>query len=194
FRTTSDTEVILALYERHGAHLLSRLPGMFAFGLWDAERQELLCARDRFGEKPLYYARGRNGEFLFASEIGALLAAGLIDPVLSRSSLAHYVQRLYVHPHRTIYENIHALPPAHCLRYAAGHVTVERYWRLPTPGADMSMDEAVERFRGLLDRAVKQQLVADVPVGGFLSGGLDSTTLVAVARPARRQRQACSFR
>jgi asparagine synthase (glutamine-hydrolysing) len=193
FRTTSDTEVILALYERFGAGLLDRLPGQFAFAIWDEERQELLAARDRFGEKPLYYAWGRHGEFLFASEIKALLASGLIEPVLSRASVGHYLRRLYVHPSRTIYENIHTLPPAHALRYRAGRVTVERYWDLPLVEADLSLDQAADQFQHLLARAVELQLVADVPVGAFLSGGLDSSTVVALASRAQKKLRTFSF-
>lgn len=181
FRTISDTEVILALYERHGRDFLQYLPGMFAFAIWDERRQELVCARDRFGEKPFYYAFGPDGEFLFASEIKALLASGLIRPVVDRQSVAHYLQYLYVPPGRTIYRNVFTLPPAHRLNYQAGKLTVERYWHLPLPQPRMDAIEAVGEFRRLLNAAVARQLVADVPIGTFLSGGLDSSTIVAVA-------------
>lgn len=181
FRTNSDTEVILALYEQHGREFLTHLPGMFAFAIWDENRRELICARDRFGEKPFYYAVGQNGEFLFASEIKALLASGLIRPVVDRQAVAHYLQYLYVPPGQTIYRNIFTLPPAHRLNYRAGKITVERYWHLPPPQPRIDAAEAVTELRRLLDVAVAQQLVADVPVGTFLSGGLDSSTIVAVA-------------
>lgn len=181
FRTTSDTEVILALYERYGAGLLDRLPGMFAFAIWDDAAQELLCARDRFGEKPFYYAFGPRGELLFASEIKSLLASGLIEPALDGDAIAHYLKYLYVHPYQTIYRNVHTLPPAHLLRYKDGKVTVERYWRLPPVDERIALGEATEQFRQLFDQAVARQLVADVPVGAFLSGGLDSSTVVAAA-------------
>jgi asparagine synthase (glutamine-hydrolysing) len=181
FRTASDTEVILALYEEHGPAMLERLPGMFAFALWDERTRTLFAARDRFGEKPLYYALGRGGELVFASEIKAILASRLLTPRLSRDGVAHYLQHLYVHPHRTIYENVHVLPPAHRLSLRDGRLAVERYWEPPPVRADVGMAEAVEELRRLLDRAVARQLVADVPVGAFLSGGLDSSTIVAVA-------------
>jgi asparagine synthase (glutamine-hydrolysing) len=181
FHTSSDTEVILALYHRYGTDLLSRLPGMFSFALWDDSRQELFCARDRFGEKPFYYASGNNGEFLFASEIKAIIASGLVSPVLSLDSVVHYCRHLYVHPCATIYENIHTLPPAHTLSYSNGRVTVKRYWQIPCQRGSIEPGEAVERFQSLLDNAVAQQQIADVPVGAFLSGGLDSSTIVAIA-------------
>jgi asparagine synthase (glutamine-hydrolysing) len=181
FVTTSDTEVMLALYARHGAEMLARLPGMFAFALWDDRSKELFCARDRFGEKPFYYAQTKDGSFVFASEIKGILASGLIEPVLDESSLVHYLHRLYVHPHKTIYANIHALPPAHMLRYSEGQIRLQRYWSLPPPVGRIGLTEAVEEFQRLTDRAVRQQLVADVPVAAFLSGGLDSSTIVALA-------------
>lgn len=191
FRTSSDTEVILALHRRYGDDFVGRLPGMFAFGLWNEEKQELLCARDRFGEKPFYYAVGEKGEFVFASEIKAILASGLVNPVLNREAVAHYLKYLYVHPLQTIYRNIHVLPPAHVLRVRNGSLAVERYWSLPETQGEMGIAEAAEEFDRLLDRAVARQLVADVTVGAFLSGGLDSSTIVACA--ARHQSQLKTF-
>jgi asparagine synthase (glutamine-hydrolysing) len=182
FRTKSDTEVILALYQRHGAHVLDHLPGMFAFAIWDEGKQELLCARDRFGEKPLYYATGRGGEFIFASEIKGILASGLVDPILDREAVTRYLQRLCVRTDQSIYTNIRALPPAHCLRYRDGRIEVSRYWSPPEVESDIDAGEAVEHFRVLLRNAVRRQLIADVPVGAFLSGGLDSSTICLVAR------------
>lgn len=181
FRTKSDTEVILALYQRYGAQALDHLPGMFAFAIWDEGKQELLCARDRFGEKPLYYATGRGGEFIFASEIKGILASGLVEPILDREAVARYLQRLCVRTDQSIYTNIRALPPAHCLRYRDGRVEVARYWSPPEVESDIDAGEAVEHFRLLLRNAVRRQLVADVPVGAFLSGGLDSSTICLVA-------------
>jgi asparagine synthase (glutamine-hydrolysing) len=182
FRTSSDTEVILALHRKYGAGLLPHLPGMFAFGLWDDRGKELLCARDRFGEKPLFYCYGPRGEFLFASEIKALLASGLVRPVLNRNAVVRYLISLYVHPHETIYGNIHALPPARFLLFRDGQTRLTRYWNPPPETAGLRMEDAVGRFEDLLDRAVARQLVADVEVGAFLSGGLDSSTVVAIAR------------
>jgi len=154
---------------------------MFAFGLWDDRGKELLCARDRFGEKPLFYSYGPRGEFLFASEIKALLASGLVRPVLNKDAVVRYMMSLYVHPHETIYKNIHVLPPAHFLLLKGGQARLARYWDLPSTTDGLRMEDAVERFEELLDRAVARQLVADVEVGAFLSGGLDSCTVVALA-------------
>lgn len=187
FRTSSDTEVLLALYQEAGSEMMARLPGMFAFALWDAERRELFCARDRFGEKPFYYATGRGGELVFASEMKAIVASGLVEPVLSLSSVAHYLQRQYVHPFRTIYENVLTLPPAHTLLFSNGKSSVRRYWHLPVGTEVCDLSEAAVRFRELFQCAVDKQLVADVPVGAFLSGGLDSSSIVAAAASTGRR-------
>ncbi len=181
FRTGTDTEVILALYAKHGDGFLSHLPGMFAFALWDDRRQTLTCARDRFGEKPLYYAFGPAGEFLVASEIKAILASGLVEPILNPEAVSHYLDRLYVHPSHTIYTNVHILPPAHVLRFQNGRLHVTRYWQPPDVLEGIGMEQAVERFRHLFDTAIRKQLVADVPIGVLLSGGIDSSTVAAAA-------------
>ena len=181
FRNQSDTEVILALYEKHGARFAEHLPGMFALALWDDHTQTLIAARDRFGEKPFYYALTDSGELVFASEIKAILASGLITPQIDSASLAHYLHKLYVHPTRTIYSNIHTLPPAHMLVFKKGVFEISRYWNLPPINQTISLTEALPEFSRLLRMAVRKQLVADVPVGAFLSGGLDSTTIVALA-------------
>lgn len=193
FRTTSDTEVILALYRRYGTELLDRLPGMFAFALWDEETQSLFCARDRFGEKPLYYAVGNHGEFIFASEIKAIVASGLISPQLDKASLAHYLKKLYVPAERTIYRNIHSLPPAHCLVYDGEDISPRRYWKLPAPVQSIGIDDAAEQLKELLSAAVDRQMVADVEVGAFLSGGLDSSTVVALAAERHPRLKTISF-
>lgn len=193
FKTNSDTEVILALYEKYGEALFEQLPGMFALALWDEEKQELLCGRDRFGEKPFYYAITAKGDFVFASEIKAILATGLIEPVLSSDSVVHYLQHLYVHPRQTIYKNIFTLPPAHYLRFSKGAYSINRYWNLPKTDTAISLNEATEVFRDLFEQSVKDQLVADVPVGAFLSGGLDSSLVVAVAAKFKQHIKTISF-
>lgn len=193
FTTTSDTEVILALYERYGTNMLEHLPGMFALAIWDERTQTFFAARDRFGEKPFYYAYGPNAEFLFASEIKGLLAGGLLRPKLNRKALAHYLRHLYVHPHQTIYSNVFVLPPAHSLLLRGGQLTVERYWSLPETKEVLSEEDAIDEFRRLFERAVEQQLVADVPLGVFLSGGLDSSSVVAAASRHRPQLRTLSF-
>jgi asparagine synthase (glutamine-hydrolysing) len=181
FQTGTDTEVILALYARHGDGFLAHLPGMFAFALWDDRAQTLTCARDRFGEKPMYFAFGTGGEFMVASEIKAILASGLVAPVLNPEAVSHYLTRLHVHPAQTIYSNVQALPPAHVLRFHNGRLRVERYWQPPDIIEGIAPEEAVDCFRHLFETAVRKQLVADVPVGVLLSGGIDSSTVAAVA-------------
>jgi asparagine synthase (glutamine-hydrolysing) len=193
FKTNSDTEVILALYEKYGENLMPHLPGMFAFAIWDESEKKLFCARDRFGEKPFFYTFGANGEFIFASEIKAILVNGLVTPILSRKAIAHYLQRCYIHPHLTIYENIYVLPPAYTLRYQNEKLTIERYWALPKTDYFLDINEAVRIFADLLEKAVRSQLVADVPVGAFLSGGLDSTTIVALASRYKSDLKTFSF-
>jgi asparagine synthase (glutamine-hydrolysing) len=192
FRTSSDTEVLLALFEKYGERMMPRLPGMFAFAIWD-KRRRLFAARDRFGEKPFFYAFGRGGEFIFASEIKAILASGLVEPVLSRGALAHYLRRGYVHPHSTIYENIQALPPACALSYEPGGLRTWRYWTPAPARQSIGLGEAVGEFRRLFERAVERQLVADVPVGAFLSGGLDSSSVVAAASRRKQGLRTLSF-
>lgn len=193
FKTKSDTEVILALYEKYNYSLVNQLPGMFSFAIWDDERQELFCGRDRFGEKPFYYAIGKNGEFIFASEIKTILESGLIKPILSRKSLIHYLKYLYVEPNHTIYENVFVLPPAHKLLYRKGQIAVDRYWSLPLINKEIKLEEAIEKFRFLLKSSIKKQLVSDVPVGAFLSGGLDSTTIVGLASEMKNKLNTFSF-
>ena len=181
FRTTSDTEVILALYDEHGVDMLRHLPGMFAFAIWDEERRTLFAARDRFGEKPLYYAAAPTGEFVFASEIKAILASGRIPRTLDRGSLSHLLNRLYVPVGKSIYAAIRQLRPGHALTVCDGELQVWRYWDPPPSGTEIGLAEATEEFRRLFSQAIRRQLVADVEVGAFLSGGLDSSSVVSVA-------------
>ncbi len=181
FKTSSDTEIIIALYETYGQNFIKKLPGMFAFAIWDDSKQTLIAGRDRFGEKPFYYALGKNGEFIFASEIKAIIASGLIEPIISKDSIAHYLHKLYIHPNKTIYENIYTLPPAHFLILKDQKYEIKRYWNLPKINEEITLEQAIPKFKTLLENAVRKQLVSDVPVGAFLSGGLDSTTIVALA-------------
>ncbi|RZJ48446.1 MAG: asparagine synthase (glutamine-hydrolyzing), partial [Chryseobacterium sp.] len=181
YKSGSDTEVILAMYQKKQENLIHELPGMFAFAIWDEKKQQLFCARDRFGEKPFYYATGKCGEFIFASEIKQIIASGLIKPEIDQAQIAYYLKNGYIHPHKTIYKNIFNLKPAHTLVLKKGKIDIQPYWAIPTETSKLTLDESVEKFKYLLDNAVKKQLVADVPVGAFLSGGLDSSTIVAVA-------------
>jgi len=191
YETNSDTELLLAMYEEKGEQLLDELPGMFAFSIWDEQNKKLFAARDRFGEKPFYYAIGINGEFIFASEIKAILASGLIEPELDLESVAHYLKRLYVNPLKTIYKNIHTLPPAHALRFENNEVIIWRYWQVPSSALSLGFEDAKLQFNHLLQTAVEKQMLADVPVAAFLSGGLDSSTIVALA--AQRTQKLTTF-
>ncbi len=193
YRGTSDTEVILAMYQEKGKELLNELPGMFAFAIWNEEKQELFCARDRFGEKPLYYAKGKNGEFVFASEIKAILASGLIVPKINNEALYHFLQYGYVSAYQSIYSNIFALPPAHFLVYSNGNISIERYYSIPKNDIQISLSDAKEEFVHLLKNAVQKQLIADVEVGSFLSGGLDSSTIVAMVNEFKPKQTTISF-
>ena len=178
FHTHSDSEVILAAYETFGAEMLHRFRGMFAFAIWDSETRTLFAARDLFGEKPFYYAI-ENGRFFAASEIDSIIAGG-VDARLDPSSVDAYLAVGYIPPDRTIYRNVHTLPPGHYLEWNGRGVKVTRYWQPRFDVKPISLDEAVEQMRVLLAQSVRRQMVADVPVGAFLSGGLDSSTIVAL--------------
>ncbi|HUO84826.1 MAG TPA: asparagine synthase (glutamine-hydrolyzing) [Thermoanaerobaculia bacterium] len=193
FRTRSDTEVLLALYQKYGTAMLDHLPGMFAFALWDDSTRTLFAARDRFGEKPFYFARGPEGELIFGSEIRAILATGLVVTEIDRESLAHVLCRRYVPVDRSIWKQIHSLPPAHALLFRDGELTVTRYWDLPPTTEPVSVPGAIEELRRLFQRSVERQLVADVPIASFLSGGLDSSTVVAIASGIRPGIRTISF-
>jgi asparagine synthase (glutamine-hydrolysing) len=178
FSTRSDTEVIVHLYEEHGDDCVQHLRGMFAFALWDANHERLLLARDRLGVKPLYYAVPEEGdiEFAFASELKALLAVPGVSRELDLESLAAYLSYLYVPHPRTAVRGAQRLPPAHVLVAEGGRVTVSRYWALD---ADAEAEPDAERLWDMVAESVELRLVADVPVGSFLSGGLDSSAIVA---------------
>ena len=188
YRTSSDTEVILAAYARHGMATAQHLPGMFAFAIWDETRHRLLCARDRFGEKPFYFAMPQPGVIVFASELKAILASGLVTPEVDPCAVAYYLKRHYVHPWKSIYRNVHALPPAHCLSWDGARVERRRYWIVPSSSNEtLTLDSAAEVLREKMRAAVESQLIADVEVGAFLSGGLDSTTIVGLAAESSKQ-------
>ncbi len=185
FRTTSDTEVLLHLYAELGEGLVEKLRGMFAFALWDARQQRLVAARDRFGEKPFLYTEA-GGKFTFASELRALVT-DVAAPTVDREALASYLELLYVPAPRTIYREIKKLPAAHLLIAEAKGVRVRRYWTPPvpgsappeTPGPGASTD-LPSRLRKSLRDAVQLRLRSDVPIAALLSGGLDSSVVVAL--------------
>lgn len=193
FQTESDTELLLAMYIKHGKDMLQHLPGMFAFAIWDDKNKQLFCARDRFGEKPFYYAELDDGGMIFSSEIKAIVKSGLIKPEISKKSLRHYLKHLYVHPTRTIYSNIHVLPPAHFLTYDGADLQIKRYWNLPKVNEHIKLNEGAEQFKYLFENAIKKQLVSDAPLGAFLSGGFDSTLVVSVASQLKENLSTYSF-
>jgi asparagine synthase (glutamine-hydrolysing) len=180
FRTNADTEVIVHLYEEHGERCVELLSGMFAFALWDGKARRLMLARDRLGQKPLYYAR--QGEtLLFASEVKALLTQSALRPEPDVESLHHYLSLRFVPSPRTVFQGINKLPPAHYLVLEGGAARVERYWSLSFRHKLAMADSAfIEALRGPLTAAVASHLMSDVPLGAFLSGGMDSSMIVAL--------------
>jgi len=193
FRSKSDTEVILKAYLEWGALCLSRFNGMFAFALYDARQQTVFLARDRAGEKPLFYIHV-GGELRFASELKALLADVALPRRIAPESLDCYLGMGYVPGERCLLQSFNKLPPAHALAFdlQTGHAKLWRYWHLPEVSAtDRPLDEAalLDELEALLEEAVRLQMVADVPVGVLLSGGVDSSLVTAMAARASSQVQ-----
>jgi asparagine synthase (glutamine-hydrolysing) len=181
FRTRSDTEVLVHLYEDEGERLLRRLRGMFAFAIWDRRSRRLLLARDHFGQKPLFYVQ-RGDRLTFASEIKALLADEPSLAELAPAALDQYLTLRFVQPPDTFFAAIRSLPPAHYLVWEDGRTRTERYWDLSYgPKWELSEEELLQAIDELLAETVKLHLVSDVPVGAFLSGGLDSTLVASYA-------------
>jgi asparagine synthase (glutamine-hydrolysing) len=180
FRTTTDTEVIVHLYEDLAENCVQRLRGMFAFAIWDSCRDVLFLARDRLGIKPLYYAERPEG-LIFASELKALLTHPGISRDVNPQALGEYFTHLCVPGDLSIFKAVQKLPPAHTLIYGHGQVRLRRYWHVqPSPDYERTEAQWVDELRARLEDSVKIHLVADVPVGAFLSGGLDSATMVAL--------------
>lgn len=184
FQTASDTEVLLRVYEAEGERCLDQLDGMFAFAVWDGRRRSLLLARDRVGKKPLYYYAGPR-LFAFASEVKALLQHPGIPADVDRDALPAFFLYGYVPTPHTCYQGIRTIPPGHRLLLGMdGHIDLHAYWDLPIrePVASHrpSQADAVVRVRELMRAAVQRRLLADVPVGAFLSGGLDSSIVVGL--------------
>ncbi|HXH07675.1 MAG TPA: asparagine synthase (glutamine-hydrolyzing) [Vicinamibacterales bacterium] len=182
YRTRCDTETIVHAYEEWGDDCVQRFRGMFAFALWDGVRRRALLARDRLGVKPLYWTL--EGErLLFGSEIKAILASGLIRREIDRRALAELLAARYTSGDDTLFAGIRKLMPGHLLVYEGGRVTIRRWWDVPVgdPAADpIAPSAVVPRFRSLLEHAVRLRLMSDVPLGVFLSGGLDSSVIAAL--------------
>lgn len=184
FTGRSDTEVLLAAYDAWGERSVERLRGMFAFAIYDHSRRVLFMARDRAGEKPLYWAKHRGG-LVFASELKALMADSEFPRRLSPEGLAYYLSFGYVPGDRCILEGAHKLMPAHCLSWplAGGEPKIRRYWDIPPsrPAEPLSADELTDELQRVLTAAVGEELVADVPLAVLLSGGVDSSLIAAIA-------------
>lgn len=184
FKTNSDTEAILHAYEEYGPASVERLRGMFAFAVWDARRQELFIARDRVGKKPLYYAVTPSGTLIFGSELKCLREHPEFRGEMNTEALDAYLTYGYVPDPLTIFRDVFKLPPGHYLTFAGGRLRVEQYWDFPysDPQVEAAQSEAecLEELRAMLDEAVRLRLVADVPLGAFLSGGVDSSTVVGI--------------
>ena len=205
FRTQSDTEVLLAAWAHWGADCLSRLNGMFAFALWDDRERTLTLARDRVGIKPLYYAQvdgPRNSRqdvcaprFVFASEVKAILASGLIKPELDVEALHQFLTFLWAPDPNTLFQGIKTVPPGHLLTVRENEVSVHQWWDISFDEIDEGRSEAwwQERVLETLDRTVKLEMVADVPLGSFLSGGIDSSAIVAMMKHHSSGRQVGTY-
>src|SRR5262249_32100231 len=179
FATGSDAETLVHLYEERGVDCLERVNGMFAFALWDARRGVLFAARDRMGEKPLYWSE-RAGRLLFASELKALAAHPACPSELDHDALERYLAHEYVPAPRSILAGVHKLAAGHRLLGRAGRVPGERSWDTPAcPPLTRTDDELAGELRARLSEAVRLRLVSDVPLGAFLSGGIDSSAVVA---------------
>jgi len=182
FRTSSDTEVVLKLYQRDGADCVKKLRGMFAFAIWNKQKSELFLARDHLGQKPLYYAQV--GEwFGFASEIKALLAIRPEFREMDEQALHEYLTLRIITPPRSMFRQIRKLAPGHTALYRNGELKVQRYWSLSyRPDRTGSDDDLCDELDQRIEQAVSFNMVSDVPVGAFLSGGLDSSLVVAMMR------------
>ncbi|MDQ4120857.1 MAG: asparagine synthase (glutamine-hydrolyzing) [Acidobacteriota bacterium] len=182
FKTNSDTETIVHLYEEFGSACVEHLRGMFAFAIWDKRAEKLFLARDRAGKKPLFYAQTKNGDFVFGSESKTLLEHAGIEREISFEALDAFLTFGYVPEEFCIFENIKKLPPAHSLEFQQGKIRVDKYWDFPlrTEKLQASESEIVAELQNLLAESVKNRLISEVPLGAFLSGGVDSSAVVGL--------------
>jgi asparagine synthase (glutamine-hydrolysing) len=187
FRTQTDTEVIVHLYEEFGEACLEKLRGMFAFAVWDERRQTLLLARDRVGIKPLYYSL-TGQSIVFGSEIKAILADPEVKAEVVPEMIDRFLTFFYVPGEETLFRNIHKLAPGYCLTVKNGTVTTRQYWDLQFEPTARSTKEAEEELLALLEESVRLHMISDVPVGFLLSGGVDSTAMLSLAAGKTEQR------
>lgn len=184
FRTHSDTESILQLYIAYGEKCVDFLRGMFAFAIWDAARGTLLLARDRVGIKPLYYAQDAAGGLYFASEIKSLLQAGVVTPRLRMSALPDYLANRGTSDNATMYESVSRLEPGHTMTWSNGRISIRKYWDIQSRGEGVhggkSESQLIATWRDMFEESVRVHLMSDVPLGMFLSGGIDSSAIAAV--------------
>ena len=187
FYTSSDTETIVHAYEQWGEDAFRRLRGMFGIALWDAPKRILLLARDRAGQKPLHYTQ-RGSRLFFGSEIKSLLAAGAVEPKLDLAALDHYLAFLYTPRDASIFEGVHKLPPGHYLRWQDGRIDVRQYWQIAAEETFTGSEaDAIAALGSVLQDSVTSHMVSDVPLGAFLSGGVDSSAVVGMmARASSR--------
>jgi asparagine synthase (glutamine-hydrolysing) len=183
FITKSDTEVILAAYSRWGKDCLSKFNGMFGFAIWDTEKKELFIARDRLGVKPIYYSL-KNNILVFSSELRSLLESNIIPRKLNKDGLVDYLRYQTVHAPQTIVKDVFMLMPGHFIKASINSFNIEKYWDINqftlAAGIDYSYHEVCEKVRTLFEKSVQRRLVADVPFGAFLSGGIDSSAVVGM--------------
>lgn len=182
YRTTSDTETIIHLYEEFGPAAVQHLRGMFAFAIWDANKRQLLLARDRLGVKPLYYTLSEDGELHFASEIKALIESHAVKPELNYNVLADFSANRYTSGDETLFRGVRRLPPGHTLVWKDGLVEIQKYWDVSFTKHETTLSDKqyIEQFDQLFRESVRLRLMADVPLGMFLSGGIDSTAIAGV--------------
>src|SRR6266542_1854003 len=179
FHTRCDTEAILHAYEEWGERAVERLNGMFAFAIWDGARRQLFLARDRLGIKPLYYSWS-GGRLAFASEIKAILEDPSVERAVDPQAVFDYVGYEFVPGPRTMFAGIHKLQPGHTLTLRAGRITTRQYWDLSFHGVELGWEDAKRCILELLQKSVERRLMSDVPLGVFLSGGVNSSSVLAM--------------
>src|SRR5437868_9682401 len=184
FYTGSDTEVIVHAYEQWGTHAIARLRGMFGLAIWNTRTRSLLLARDRAGIKPVHYATV-GGRLYFGSEIKSLLEAVDLPRDLDVTALDHYLSFLYTPRDGSIFKAVRKLPPGHLLTWRDGHLDIEQYWQISAEESFKGSEvDAIRHLRSVLSDAVRSHLVSDVPLGAFLSGGIDSSLVVGLMAEA----------